>query len=236
MKSRVLSTVTTMALIVGSTGCFGARSIERRYYMLHPSLQNVPDADQRLPGVVYVRDLEIDRVYDKFKLVIRKSPYVLLYSGSHAWAVRPNRMVSDILAETLSEANVFSSVSRQLAAGRPEYELSGTIRAIEAETGSDPWRAHVAIDLQLVRFDDGRILWRYAIHDAQPMSDDLDDVPEAVSEILDRGLRRAIDDLMATADQIRRLPPARGARDRGRQRLAPDDEAPEPPPEEEPPE
>jgi ABC-type uncharacterized transport system auxiliary subunit len=202
--------------------------------MLYPSLQNVPDAGERLPGVVYVRDLEIDRVYDKFKLVIRKSPYVLLYSGSHSWAVRPNRMVSDILAETLSEANVFSGVTRRLAAGRPDYELSGTIRAIEAETGSDPWRARVALDLQLVRFDDGRILWRHEIQDAQPMSDDLDDVPEAVSEILDRNLRRAIDDLMEAADEIRRLPPARGERDRGRRRLEPRDDAPEPPPEEEP--
>jgi len=205
-------------IALGTSSCFGARSIERRFYMLHSSLENVDRAGERLPGVVYVRDLEIDRVYDKFKLVIRKSPYVLLYSGSHSWAVRPNRMVSDILSETLVEAGLFTGVTRQLAAGRPDYELSGTVRAIEAETGSEPWRARLSLGLQLARFDDGKVLWRYDLQDAQPMGQDLDDVPEAISQILDRGLRTAIDDLRTMSERIRRLPPARGDRDRDRDR------------------
>lgn len=213
-----------MLLAVGtvSTGCFGARSIERSYYMLEGVPLEGAAARGIMPGRVYVRDLEPERVYDKMKLVVRKSQYVLQYSGSHSWAVRPNRMLSDIVAESLTEAGAFSIVTRQLAEGRPDYTFSGTLRAIEVWTDRDPWSARLAIDLELVRFDDGRVLWRHTFDDSRPIpAGNLDAVPEAVSQVLQVALRRAVASLLDSADEIRRDPSAPGARRRSAPSPAP---------------
>lgn len=195
-------------LLVAASGCLGARSIERNYYMLEGPAEATPaSGSTALPGRVYVRDLEIERIYDKFKLVLRKSPYVLQYSGSYSWAVRPNRMISDIVAEQLVERRIFSGVSRELAEGRPDYTMTGRLRAIEVLTEESPWRARISLDLSLVRFDDGAVLWHHAFDESRRLPPgDFDAVPEAISAALHVSLRRAWADLVDQASDIRSRP------------------------------
>jgi len=185
-------------------GCLRARSVERNYFILESGAAGAPvQAPAALPGRVYVRDCEVDRVYDKFELVVRKSRFVLQYSSARRWAVRPNRMVSDLLADELTHQGIFSSVSRELAEGRPEYSLSGRLRAIEVETAATPWRAHVALDLSLIRFDDGAVLWRRAFDERRNIPPgELDAVPEALSSALHVSIRRALEDLRDAAPAL----------------------------------
>lgn len=217
VRASALVALAGLGAGASSVGCLGARSIERSYYMLEGLERDVPTLERAMPGRIYVRDFETERVYDKFKLVVRKSPYVIQYSGSHSWAVRPNRMISDLVAEALDQSGAFASVTRQLAEGRPDYTMTGVLRGIEVFTESSPWRARLALDLELVRFDDGRVLWRYQFNDTRPIPQgNLDAVPEAVSQVLHVSLRRGLSDLIAAAERIRREPPPPGARPRRR--------------------
>ncbi len=211
---RSLALVVLTLVLVG--GCLSARSVQRRYYVLRVESATLaaPVSDE-VGGRLYVQDLSPETVYDNFKLVVRQSPYVLRYSASHGWAVRPNRMVSDIYADTLSHSGLFETVSRQLADGRPDYTLGGQLRAIELVADGDDWKARVAIDLQLIRFVDGELLWSWGDDATRTLpKGDYDAVAEAASTIVEDMLRRSVAELINDAPRIRSVPVEVGPRSR----------------------
>lgn len=185
-----------------AVGCFGGAMQERSYYVLH----GVPldsTASREIPGLVRVRDLDAASVYEKFQIVVRRSPYELRYSNSDVWAVKPNRMISDVLARTLSDARVFTAVSRELGELRPDYILSGDLHAIEVYDSGDIWYAHLSLSLSLSRFDTGQTLLTYDFDQRKPVpSRTFSQAARALSELLSsavdgfigklEGLRQAV--------------------------------------------
>ena len=139
--------------------CLGSAAIERSYYVLHGV--TLKQRQTPIAGLVRVRNLDAASIYEKFQIVVRRSPYELAYSETDVWAVKPNRMISDVLAEALGAASAFTSVARELGELRPEYILSGDLHAIEVYVSEDLWFAHVAIVLQLSRYEDGQTLLTY---------------------------------------------------------------------------
>ncbi len=136
---HAISVVTFLSL----TGCFGLVSDPaRHYYTLHlEPLRPIPTP--KMPGLIRVRDLDSESAYDRFQIVIRRSPFELVYRQKDVWAVKPNRMVSDIIARGLANQNVFSSVTRELSERRPQYFMSGELHAIEVYDSGNTWFAHL---------------------------------------------------------------------------------------------
>ncbi|MCK6546487.1 PqiC family protein [Myxococcota bacterium] len=147
--------------------CFGARSTVRSYFVLYGQADSGPWKDIPVsprvlfPGTVRVRSLNADDVYEKFQIVVRKSPYELRYSDSNVWAVKPADMVSDIVGRMLADANVFAAVTRELGDTRPDYTLGGELHAIELYDSDDRWFAHLSMTLTLTRFSTGERLWSF---------------------------------------------------------------------------
>lgn len=207
----------TLALIAAATltgGCFGARSIQRNYYVLNvdsPRESNEPV----VPGHLYVADLACDRIYDKARIVLRRSPYVLTYSTSQVWAIRPSRMIADLVARSLYDRGTFTTVSRQLAEGRPTYSLNGHLRAIEVQVGHQPWRVRLAFELELTRFDDGALMWSHRFDETrETKAEDYDQAVQTASRMLEQALEASVDGLMDRSDAIQSLPVERRARRR----------------------
>ena len=99
-----------LAACLSFASCLSARTTVKRYYVLHAA-DRKPLADEPLiDGLVRVRNLDTDRVYEKFQIVVRRSPYELSYSGRNLWAVKPNEAISALLAQDLAAAQVFSGV------------------------------------------------------------------------------------------------------------------------------
>lgn len=140
--------------------CFGARPNLRSYYVIGPE----PLERFHTPlftGLVRVRNMDTDSIYDKFQIVLRRNPYELNYSEQHVWAVKPKEMVSDVIASALAETNTFGAVQRELGEVRPEYLLSGDLHALEIYDSDDLWFAHVAVTLRLSRFSTGETLFSH---------------------------------------------------------------------------
>ena len=133
----------------------------RHYYVLNTERQ--PTGGRALfPGLVRVRDLDAESAYDRFQLVMRKSPFELSYRQRDVWAVKPNRMLADIIASTLVADNVFAGVTRELSERRPQFLLSGELHAIEViDQGREGWAVHLAMSLTLSHFGTGATLWSY---------------------------------------------------------------------------
>ncbi len=159
MRSGPLLLLPALALLL-CAGCADAPA--KKYY----TINYVPgELESRLrsspyPFTIRVRDFEIEEAYARPQIVYRKSPFQLDYYFYRVWAVKPTRMLSDLLQKHLLASNLVTSVVRRYDEGsKPHYELSGTIEAIEEYDSDQIWFAHIALHLRLVRLSDGRVLY-----------------------------------------------------------------------------
>jgi ABC-type uncharacterized transport system auxiliary subunit len=194
--------------ILATTSCFGARASQRSFFVLY----GTPDEVVRRPeplfrGLVRVRNLDSEDVYDKFQIVVRKSPYELTYSESNVWAVKPYQMLSDIIARRLVETNTFASATRELGEARPELTLGGELHAIEVYDSEDLWYAHLSLTLTLTQFATGDRLWGFTFDERkQVMTLSFSHAVRTLSELLDEAMLRAVTELERVARGERIVP------------------------------
>jgi ABC-type uncharacterized transport system auxiliary subunit len=190
------------------TGCFGARSEVRSYYVLAGEPFDLQRRNEpTFHGAVRVRNLNAEDVYDKFQIVVRKSPYELQYSDGNVWAVKPYQMVSDIIARRMIESNTFPAATRELGELRPEYTLGGELHAIEVYDSNDLWFAHLAVTLTLNRFADGERLWSMRFDERkQVATQSFSHAVRTISELLDTALLKSVGELERVARGERIIP------------------------------
>jgi ABC-type uncharacterized transport system auxiliary subunit len=193
---RTLNTARATGLLLILTSCFGSVSEPmRHYYTLHlEPLRPVPMA--QIPGLLRVRDLDAESAYDRFQIVMRRSPFELLYRNREVWAVKPNRMISDLFARGLMEQEVFTGVSRELSERRPDYLLSGELHSIEIYDSDDAWFAHVALSLQITHFESGKLLWTFHFDDRKNVPPgNFAHAVRALSELITDAIERSLQSL-----------------------------------------
>jgi len=146
--------------VVAVTGC-GAVPL-KQYYTLNylPSPSRVRVSDSAWPCVIRLRDFNIEEAYDRPEIVYRQSPFQLQYDYYRSWAVKPSRMITDLVYKHLLTANLVSGVVRRYDEGpKPGYELSGMIEAIDEYDSQELWFAHLALRMTLTRIADGGVLF-----------------------------------------------------------------------------
>ena len=108
------------------------------------------------PYIIRLREFSIEEAYGRSQIVYRLNPYELRYYNFRLWAVKPTRMVTDLMFKHLNTANLTNSVVRRFDEGRrPDYELSGIIEALEEYDSDDLLFAHIAMRVNLTRTSDG---------------------------------------------------------------------------------
>jgi ABC-type uncharacterized transport system auxiliary subunit len=134
----------------------------KQYYMLNylPSTQADRLSPAPYPCTIRLRDFSIEEAYNRPQIVYRQSPFELQYYVYRVWAVKPARMVTDLVYKHLTTRNLVSSVIRRFDEGpKPDYELSGVIEALEEYDSEELWFAHLAIRMNLVRISDGQSVY-----------------------------------------------------------------------------
>jgi len=154
------------------------------------------------PFTVRIRELSVEEAYARPQIVYRKSPFELEYYFYRVWAVKPARMITDLLYSHLLSVNLVSSVVRRLDEGnKPDFELSGVISAIEEYDSDEAWFAHLSMRLQLARVSDGRVLYsRHFDHRKQAFQNRPELVVRemsAIMEFIGYQLTRDLDAILA---------------------------------------
>lgn len=163
-KASAAALLATMAC----GGCFGIlHDPPRHYYVLHVPTRT-PLEQGKLGGLIRVRDVDTESAFDRLQMVVRKSDFELAFRPRDTWAVKPGRMVSDVLARALAEAGAFDSVTRELSEQRPDFLLSGELHALEVEQKAMRWQAHLGVNLQLTDTDAGEVLWTAHYDEREP--------------------------------------------------------------------
>ncbi|KMQ51849.1 hypothetical protein CHISP_1345 [Chitinispirillum alkaliphilum] len=182
-------------IIIG--GC--ARVPIKNYYTLNyipPPIQN-RSLDDPYPYVIRVREFSIEEAYNRPQIVYRLSPFELRYYVYRVWAVRPTRMITDLVVKHLTSANLVSSVVRRFDEGRrPDYELTGVIEALEEYDSEDITFAHIAIRVNLNRLSDGsRIYSRHFSLRRRVYQQEMVYVIRELSNIMEYIMSQAVQDI-----------------------------------------
>lgn len=79
---------------------------------------------------------------------------------------------------------------------RPDYVLSGSIKAIERFDSGDLWAAHLVMRMELVRQADGKVIWQTDFDDEkQVFSPAMVHTVSALSVILGQQMKTAIESI-----------------------------------------
>ena len=143
-------------------GCLFETVPVKQYFVLNylPSTQVDRLNPAPYPCTIRLRDFSIEEAYNRPQIVYRQSPFALQYYVYRVWAVKPARMVTDLVYKHLETRNLVSSVIRRFDEGpKPDYELSGVIEALEEYDSEELWFAHLAIRMNLVRLSDGQSVY-----------------------------------------------------------------------------
>lgn len=134
----------------------------KQFYILNYLPSSVRDRlhPSPYPYTIRLRELDIEEAYNRPQIVYRQSPFQLRYYVYQVWAVKPTRMITDLLHKHLVTANLVSSIIRRFDEGpKPDYELNGTIESLEEYDSEELWFAHMCLRLNLVRIKDGKTIY-----------------------------------------------------------------------------
>ena len=132
------------------------RSINPKYYILdyRPLLRDSTlTVKTPFSYKVQVQTLKIPRTFDRVNIVVRYSAHRLDYYRYNLWAIRPQIIISDLIARQISNYGIFKKCQREFLEEPPDYEIIGTIEAIEKFDNISYTAAHLAMKLRLRTFD-----------------------------------------------------------------------------------
>ena len=152
--------ITSCAQLLGGN----AELPQRRWFKVNVEpIRNVPGNSERpYPFHVQIKSFDVSRAYNRNELIVRRDQYELQRDNLHHWMERPGDMFTDVIKQYLYQADLFTYVGgdRDFYERRPQYVLSGTVKAIERFDSGDVWAAHLAMSMELVRQEDGKVIWQ----------------------------------------------------------------------------
>ncbi len=183
-----------LAGIIGLTGCMS--SAGKQYYQLFlPSSMPGAAASQgntaapRLDKILMVEPVEIEAIYNDYRVVYRTSPYQLNYYSYHFWIKKPGKLIRDSIREYLEVKQVFPRVITGFSMGNPDLILKASVHVIEEVDRPGPWYAHLKMDIEIKDFKTGEaVLFHSFNRQKQLIMKKVSQVPVAVSKMLQEEL------------------------------------------------
>lgn len=136
-------------------GC-ATKTIQPKYYILdyRPVLRDSTlTLKSPFPYKVQVQTMKIPRTFDRVSIVVRYSAHRLDYYRYNLWAIRPQIIISDLIARQISNYRIFQKCQREFLEEPPDYEIIGTIEAIEKFDNISYTAAHLSMKLYFRTYD-----------------------------------------------------------------------------------
>ena len=204
-SSRVRRGGQILVMAAALSGCAqllggDAKLPQRRYFKLHiePVRGSVEGSERPYPFRLQVKGFEMPRAYDRTHIIRRRDQYELRRDELHHWMERPGDMITDAVKQYLRQADLFIYIGgdRDFFEHRPDYVLSGSVKAIERFDSGDLWAAHLVMTMELVRQADGKVIWQADFdEEKQVFSPAMKHAVAALSGILGRRMQKAIEEI-----------------------------------------
>ncbi len=137
---------------------------QRRFYdfSAEPVRNSLERSERPYAVQVQVKPFDVQRAYNRMEIIFRRDEYELHRDPLHNWITRPGDLFTDAIQQYLRQANLFTYIGddRDFYDRRPDYVLSGTVKALERFDSGDIWAAHLALSMELVRQEDALVIWQ----------------------------------------------------------------------------
>ena len=153
-------------LLPGCTQLIGgnAELPQRRWFKVNiePMRNDIENSERPYAFQVQIKGFDVSRAYNRNEVIVRRDQYELQRDNLHHWMERPGDMFTDVVKQYLRQADLFTYIGgdRDFYERSPQYVISGTIKAIERFDSGDVWAAHLAMTMELVRQEDGQVIWQ----------------------------------------------------------------------------
>ncbi len=185
-------TAVLLAVLPALAACFSA-SPEKKYYQLDLA---GPPAEAAFGKSLLVDRVDIDPLYDDFRIIYRISPVEVNYYTYHFWAEKPARMLHDILLHRLELSKLFARVLPESGKEEPDWVLRCTVHQIEEVDAPAAWAARLGMKIELAEFKSGKVLASRRFDRREPLArKEVGLVPAALSRILDEELAALLAEL-----------------------------------------
>ncbi len=183
----------TLLSILFFWGCMSSPA--RKYYQLHLTEAEVP-ISKTIEKAILIEPIEMDDLYDDYRIVYRLSPFELNYYSYEFWADNPAKLVRDSITHYLMRKNVFQKVTQELSRGEPDIQWKSKIHSIEEVDTQDVWYARLAMEVELVDFKSNERLYFYQFDRQEKLAaKSVAMVPVIISKILEEELDRIVRDI-----------------------------------------
>ena len=160
MMKKIYAAIICIFIVLLIIGC--GRPLAKNFYILNfvPDRLENRRSQTPYPITLRLRPFAIERAYARTNMVYRLNPFQLDYYPDHLWAVRPADMITDLISNHLESIQLVRTLVRRLdERGVPDFELSGTVLAIEEFDSGDFWYAHLRIAVVLTDFRTGQAVY-----------------------------------------------------------------------------
>ena len=156
----------TLAAILLLAACFSTPT--KRYFQIVPQDKD-PEPHPAIGKVLYIEPVQVDPLYDDFRVIYRVSPYELKYYASAFWAKKPDALFRDAIEDYLGRKEGFTRVTLDVLQGNPEIVLRTNVRLLEEIDNPDVWFGRLAMDLEFLDFKSGKSIVRHAFDRRLPL-------------------------------------------------------------------
>jgi ABC-type uncharacterized transport system auxiliary subunit len=183
-----------LSLILFLGGCMSSPA--RRYYQLHLTEAEVP-ISKTINRAILIEPIEVDDLYDDYRIVYRISPFELNYYSYEFWADKPAKLLRDSITHYFLKNNVFQKVIQEISMGEPDILWKSKIHSVEEIDSQDIWYARLAMEVELVDFKSKERLYFYQFDRKEKLATkSVALVPVILSKILEEELNIIIRDIL----------------------------------------
>ena len=187
-----------LLLILFLGGCMSSPS--RKYYQLHLTDPELP-VSKAISKTVFVEPVDMDDLYDDFRIVYRISPFELNYYSYEFWADKPAKLIQDSIAHYLMKKKVFQKVIQEISGEEADLQWKSRIHAIEEVDTLEVWYARLAMEVELIDFKSQERLYFYQFDRQEKLPvKSVGMVPVVISKILEEELDRVVRDISEKID------------------------------------
>lgn len=164
------------------TGCFSSPG--RQYFELSLSVETA-SAETRSERILVIDDVQIDDIYDDYRIVYRVSPYEINYYSYVFWADKPDILIENSLFAYFSEKGLFRDVVLEFDQPAPDWILRARIHNIEEVDEDSAWSARLSMEMRVLDVKSQEVLAAHRFDRKEKLgSNDVGLVPIIISRIL----------------------------------------------------
>ncbi len=185
-------------ILVFFMGCMS--SPMKKYYQIHLENVNVGKSQnidiKVIDKILLVEKIDIEEIYNDYRLVYRKSPFQLNYYSYKFWIKKPDRVIRDAIVQYLSNKKVFNKVIMEFLEWEPDLIMKVRTNIIEEYDIGENWFAHLSMKFKIIDFESGEVILTHKFDRKKRLIiKKVDNIPVCLSKILQEELDKVINNL-----------------------------------------